>query len=53
MTVSFIHPHDPYVARPEFWDRYEGVEIDLPTSPLLRIRIPCGFAVPSRPPTSR
>ena len=28
MTVSFIHPHDPYVARPEFWDRYEGVEID-------------------------
>ena len=30
MTVSFIHPHDPYVARPEFWDRYEGVEIDLP-----------------------
>ena len=34
MTVSFIHPHDPYVARPEFWDRYEGVEIDLPTSPL-------------------
>ena len=34
MTVSFIHPHDPYVARPEFWDRYEGVEIDLPTSPV-------------------
>ena len=34
MVVSFIHPHDPYVARPEFWDRYEGVEIDLPTSPI-------------------
>ena len=33
-TVSFIHPHDPYVARPEFWDCYEGVEINLPTSPL-------------------
>lgn len=34
MVVSFIHPHDPYVARPEFWDRYDGVEIDLPTSPI-------------------
>ena len=53
MTVSFIHPHDPYVARPEFWDRYEGVEIDLPHLRSLRIRIPCGFAVPSRPPMSR
>ena len=34
MVVSFIHPHDPYVARPEFWDRYDGVEIDLPVSPM-------------------
>jgi choline-sulfatase len=34
MVVSFIHPHDPYVARPEFWDRYDGVEIDLPVSPI-------------------
>ena len=24
LTVSFTHPHDPYVARPEFWDLYEG-----------------------------
>ena len=23
MTVSFTHPHDPYVARPRFWDLYE------------------------------
>ena len=22
LTVSFTHPHDPYVARPEFWDLY-------------------------------
>ncbi|PRY93068.1 choline-sulfatase [Hasllibacter halocynthiae] len=24
LTVSFTHPHDPYVARREFWDLYEG-----------------------------
>ncbi|MEM7239886.1 MAG: choline-sulfatase [Pseudomonadota bacterium] len=30
MVVSFIHPHDPYVARPEFWDLYDHGEIDLP-----------------------
>ena len=23
LTVSFTHPHDPYVARPEFWDLYQ------------------------------
>ena len=23
MVASFIHPHDPYVARPEWWDLYE------------------------------
>ncbi len=30
MVASFMHPHDPYVARPEFWDLYEDAEIDLP-----------------------
>ena len=30
MVASFIHPHDPYVARPEWWDQYEDTEIDLP-----------------------
>ncbi|WP_105381768.1 choline-sulfatase [Neorhizobium alkalisoli] len=24
LTVSFSHPHDPYVARKKFWDLYEG-----------------------------
>ncbi|MEM1373270.1 MAG: choline-sulfatase [Pseudomonadota bacterium] len=33
MVVSLIHPHDPYVARPEFWDLYDPDEIDLPASP--------------------
>ncbi len=31
VTVSFTHPHDPYVARQEFWDRYDGVDIPMPT----------------------
>jgi len=32
MTASFTHPHDPYVARQEFWDLYEGVDIPMPTT---------------------
>jgi choline-sulfatase len=24
LTVSFTHPHDPYVARRKFWNLYEG-----------------------------
>ena len=30
LTVSFIQPHDPYLARPETWDMYDGQEIDMP-----------------------
>nr|WP_306121226.1 choline-sulfatase [Roseovarius sp. MMSF_3359] len=30
MVASFIHPHDPYVARPEWWDLYDDAEIDMP-----------------------
>ena len=26
MTVSFTHPHDPYVARKKYWDLYEDCE---------------------------
>ena len=26
LTVSFTHPHDPYVARKEFWDLYEDCD---------------------------
>ncbi len=25
LTVSFTHPHDPFVARREYWDRYDGI----------------------------
>ncbi|MFT7474850.1 MAG: choline-sulfatase [Verrucomicrobiales bacterium] len=33
MVASFIHPHDPYVARPEWWDLYDNDEIDMPDVP--------------------
>ena len=31
LVASFTHPHDPYATRPEFWDLYEGAEIDPPS----------------------
>lgn len=37
LTVSFTSPHDPYVARPEFWDIYADDEIDLPKVPPIPI----------------
>ena len=30
MVASFIHPHDPYVAKPEWWNLYSDNQIDLP-----------------------
>ena len=30
MVVSFTHPHDPYAILPEYWERYDDAEIDLP-----------------------
>ena len=30
LVASFIHPHDPYVTRQEWWDLYNDSEIDLP-----------------------
>lgn len=33
LTVSFTHPHDPFVARRRYWDRYEGApELEPPES---------------------
>ncbi len=34
LTVSFIQPHDPYVARPETWNLYSDDAIDLPVTSL-------------------
>ena len=35
MVVSFIHPHDPYVALQKWWDLYDHDAIDMPTVPTL------------------
>ena len=32
LVASFIHPHDPYVARPEWWDLYDAGDIDMPAT---------------------
>lgn len=32
LTVSFTHPHDPYVARRKYWDLYEDCDHLLPTT---------------------
>ena len=45
LTVSFTHPHDPYVARPRFWDLYADCPaLDPETGP-----IPFDDAGPARP----
>jgi choline-sulfatase len=35
VTVSFTHPHDPYVARKKYWDLYEDCEHLLPEVPAM------------------
>ena len=35
VTVSFTHPHDPYVARRKYWDLYEDCDHLMPTVPAM------------------
>ena len=35
LTVSFTHPHDPYVARRKYWDMYEDCDHLLPEVPMM------------------
>ncbi|MCR9085706.1 MAG: choline-sulfatase [Rhodobacteraceae bacterium] len=35
LTVSFTHPHDPYVARRKYWDLYEDCDHLLPQVPAI------------------
>ncbi|WP_424833190.1 choline-sulfatase [Ruegeria sp.] len=30
LVASFIHPHDPYVAKPEWWNLYSDAEVPMP-----------------------
>ncbi len=34
LTVSFTHPHDPFVARRKYWDLYEGAPECAPPAPI-------------------
>lgn len=36
LTVSFTHPHDPYVARKKYWDLYEDCEHLSPKVPAMK-----------------
>ena len=33
LTVGLINPHDPYMATPPYWERYDHDSIDLPLVP--------------------
>lgn len=33
LVSSFIHPHDPYATRQQYWDLYEGVDLPPPNVP--------------------
>ncbi|KID12429.1 choline-sulfatase [Ponticoccus alexandrii] len=35
LTVSFTHPHDPYVARKKYWDLYDDCEHLMPEVPAM------------------
>ncbi len=35
LTVSFTHPHDPYVARRKYWDLYEDCDHLMPEVPVV------------------
>ena len=35
LVASFIHPHDPYVAKPEWWNLYSDAEVPMPEFTLM------------------
>jgi choline-sulfatase len=37
LTVSFTHPHSPFVISEEFWDLYDHNDIDLPSVPPMEL----------------
>lgn len=45
MQVSFTHPHDPYLCKQDYWDRYENAKIPMPLVP--------GSAIKDRDPHSQ
>ena len=59
MVVSFIHPHDPYIALREYWDLYDHDAVDMPAVPALAFddqdahsrRLMTGIDLPNSPVT--
>jgi choline-sulfatase len=58
LTVSLINPHDPYIARPEYWNLYTDDSIDMPKVPFGAVtpdpfskRLMDGIGMASPPPT--
>jgi choline-sulfatase len=37
LVTSLTHPHDPYVITPEYWNRYEHNNIDMPSVSKIKI----------------
>ena len=37
LTISFTHPHPPFVAPQEHWDRYRHADIDMPRVPAIAV----------------
>lgn len=35
LQVSYTHPHEPYLCRPEYWHLYDDIDIPLPHVPAL------------------
>ncbi len=35
LLVSFTHPHDPFTITPEYWNRYDHADIDMPQVPVI------------------
>ena len=35
LAVSFMHPHDPFLAPREYWAQYDAAQIDMPAVPFI------------------
>ena len=33
LTVSFTHPHSPFICKPEYWNRFRHEDVAMPTVP--------------------
>lgn len=38
LTISFTHPHDPFVTTRKYWDLYDRHQIDMPAVPAIPVQ---------------